>query len=133
MTYSVPADYDAVTMTVAPVDLITAGQQITAAVTEIVDCLNAIDNTLDGLQLGWAGSTAAEAKDFGDQWSAAMIQMFGTKAAPGEGVMNVVIFALMSAGNNYDAAEDAICQMFNGFGTKLSPAAGAARRATAPA
>jgi uncharacterized protein YukE len=118
---AVPADYSAITLTVVPTELATAATIVDAAVTEVVTCLNSIDDTLNGLELGWNGSTAAEAKDFGDQWAAAMAQMFGTKGHASDGVLNMVIFALKSSANNYNAAEDAIVGMFSKFGATFVP------------
>jgi uncharacterized protein YukE len=109
---TVPASYDAVTMTVNPGLLQMSGDMIQDAAEDIVTALNTIDNTLSNLQLGWAGQTAQEAEDFGDQWMAAMTGLFGNANNPKSGVMDQVIVALLTAAGNFSNAEDAVISMF---------------------
>jgi uncharacterized protein YukE len=121
MAAVVPSDYSEITMTVSPTMITQAATIVEAAVTEIVNCLNSIDDTLGDLKLGWDGNTAAEAHDFTTKWTAAMTQMFGTKGNASSGVLNLVIFGLKSAANNYDAAETGIINMFSTFGNAFAP------------
>jgi len=126
-----PGSYDDVTITVTPKDLSDAATTVAGCVGNIVDSLNAIDDTISGLKLGWAGATATEATDFYNQWKAAMGQMFGTKDQPAQGVLNMIVFALKAAANNYNAADTAVVSMFSGFGQHLTPA-GEGGDSTAP-
>lgn len=115
--------YDAARLAVTPVELVWAGNAVADCVAEILASLDSIMKTVKDLDLGWAGATAQEAQDFGDQWYAAMVNLFGSSGQAADGVMNMLVFALLSAGNNYNAAEDAIVQMFSGFGDLLAAGA----------
>jgi hypothetical protein len=112
VTVTVPASYDNVTLSVEPGPLMMAADMIKGAADDVVAALNTINSTLNDLQLGWDGTTAAEAQDFADQWLAAMTGMFGTSKDPNSGVMNQVITALMSEVGNASSGENSIVQMF---------------------
>jgi uncharacterized protein YukE len=120
---TVPASYDNVTLSVEPGPLMMAADMIKDAADSTIAALNTIGNTLDDLQLGWDGTTAAEAKDFSDQWLAAMNGMFGTTKNPQNGVMNQVIAALMSEAGNASSAENSIVQMFASLQAMLAGSA----------
>jgi uncharacterized protein YukE len=120
---TVPAEYDAVTMAVEPGALNFAADLIQASVNEIVSALNKIGDTLSNLALGWAGSSAAEAKDFSNQWMNAMTGLFGSKIDPKSGVMNQVNIALLTATGNYSSAESAITKMFDDVTSMIGTAA----------
>jgi len=111
-----PNDYNFATMSVEPGPINFGSDMINDSVQSIVDALNAINGALSDLKLGWAGQTAAEARDFSDQWKNAMTGLFGSgsggqSGAP-HGVMNQVIVALRTASGNFSNAEIAITQMF---------------------
>lgn len=100
-----PADYNAITITVTPEDLLTAATTASAAIVRIVHSLSDINDTLGELQLGWAGDTAKKAQEFSDQWSACMTEMFGRKDHAADGILNRLVDALAGARGNYDATE----------------------------
>jgi len=107
----VPAVYDDVSMTFAPVTLYQAGEAIATDVNGVVDALSSIMNTLSSLRLGWAGATAAEAQQIGDAWTACMTNLFGT-GETNTGVLGQLITVLLTAASNYDAAEVSNTAMF---------------------
>ncbi len=115
---TVPAEYNDVALRISPASVYEIGNNIQAAVGNVIDALGSITSTLNGLQLGWVGSTATEAKQFTDQWTAAMTNLFGVGPASGNGsasmgVLQQVIAALMTVGGNYGVAETGIVSMFN--------------------
>jgi hypothetical protein len=120
---TVPANYDAVTLAVEPGPLMMGALMVQDAVQDVGNALTAIDNTLNGLQLGWDGTTAAEAQDFNTQWQAAMRGLFGTDQDPKSGVMNQVIIALMTAVGDSSNAENSIVQMMAALQAALTAGA----------
>jgi uncharacterized protein YukE len=74
--------------------------------------LNNIVDTWNGLQLGWAGTTAQEVQDFSNQWIQAIQQLFGTEADPATGALPKIAMAVNLAAVNYGEAEDVIIRMF---------------------
>ncbi|MCZ4124744.1 WXG100 family type VII secretion target, partial [Streptomyces sp. H39-S7] len=126
-----PADYNAITITVTPEDLLTAATTASAAIVRIVHSLSDINGTLGELQLGWAGDTAKKAQEFSDQWSACMTEMFGRKDHAADGILNRLVDALAGARGNYDATESFIAdKLFGPLTTALTsaPVPGAAPR-----
>ena len=71
------ADYNSATITVATRTLRLASERVLNLVVDVAHRLEAIMHTLDHLSLSWVGSSASEAKDFGDRWSATMVELFG--------------------------------------------------------
>jgi uncharacterized protein YukE len=116
---TVPASYDNVTLSVEPGPLMMAADAVQDAANAVVDALNTINKTLNALQLGWDGTTAAEAQDFSNQWLAAMNGMFGTTSNPNSGVINQVITALLGAVGNASNGENTVVQMFAGLQASL--------------
>lgn len=114
------ADYDAVKLYVDPDGLKGRADALTRLAEDVVNCLNNIENTLSGLQLGWAGRTADEAKDFGNRWETVMKELFGTHDHPETGVLNAIVDGLLTTRGDYATAEDALTQFFKKFGEGLA-------------
>jgi Proteins of 100 residues with WXG len=129
---TVPASYDGVSMSVEPGPLYFAAGLIKDNAQSIVAALNTINSTLNDLQLGWAGATAAEAQDFADQWKAAMTGMFGSSNDPSSGVINQVFIAMMSAAANYSNGENSVVRMFSSLQSMLSASDAAQTPDTTP-
>ncbi len=130
MTASV---YDTATLNVSPGQLYYSSEMLTGAATDVVDALNSINATLNGLQLGWAGTTAAEAKDFADEWTAAMVALFGNGKDTDQGTLNQMITLVATAAGNFGGAEQAITQMFTGMYDTLTTHQLASANAPIPA
>jgi uncharacterized protein YukE len=75
--------------------------------------ISSINDTWNGLKLGWMGRTADEAQSFNDQWNAAIKSLFGTEEDPSSGVLNKIEVAVHYASVNYGVAEDVVVKMFN--------------------
>jgi hypothetical protein len=129
---TVPAEYDAVSMSVEPGPISFAADGIQDSAQRIVAALNTVNKTLSGLKLSWDGKSAAEAQDFARQWQDAMTGMFGGGKDPKRGVMNQVIIALKSAAGNYSNGELGVVTMFYGLLTAIGSSAQAAGPDTAP-
>ena len=129
---TVPASYDGVSLSVEPGPLMFAADLIQDNAQSIVAALNTINTTLNGLQLGWDGATAAEAQDFANQWQAAMTGMFGSSNDPKSGVINQVLIAMMSAVGNYSNGENAVVSMFSSLHSMLSASGAGQTPDTAP-
>ena len=133
---TVPAEYNAVSLIISPTEIYDAGLNVQTAAEDVINALKTINDTLDALQLGWDGTTAAEAKDFSDQWTAAMTNLFGddskgkgastttTTGTAGMGVLSQVIETLLTAGGNYGSAEGNVTSMFTSLSSGLSVAGG---------
>ncbi len=115
-----PADYNAVNLTMTPAEISSTSQALGLAVDEVISSLDVINSTLNDLALGWAGTTAAEVKDFGDQWTAAMDNLFGSGKKTSVGVLDQVITALATAADNYSSTEQSVAAMFNALDSSLS-------------
>lgn len=130
---TIPANYDAVTMTVNPRNMNSDANQIEDSANNIISALNTIGNTLSGLQLSWNGTAASEAQDFANQWMNAMTGLFGSQSNPQSGVINQVIVALLTAAGNNSSAEEGITQMFTQFsGAIWTSSGGGSDTATIP-
>ena len=110
---TVPADYNAVNLSMAPSAISQTSLALQLAVEEVVSSLEVINTTLNDLALGWAGSTATEAKDFIDQWLAAMTNLCGSAKGATQGVLNQVMTILANAAGNYSSAEQSVVSMFS--------------------
>jgi hypothetical protein len=129
---TIPDSYDGVSLSVEPGPLNFAADGIQDSAQRVVDALNTINKTLNELQLSWDGKTAAEAKDFAQQWHDAMTGMFGTSKDPKKGVMNQVIVALKSAVGNFSNGENQVVMMFLSLQSALIAGALAPTDDTAP-
>ncbi|MFE0461442.1 WXG100 family type VII secretion target [Kitasatospora sp. NPDC058965] len=116
MTQPAPApSYSQTVIAVTPQDLQLAATDLTTRIGKIVHSLTKVNKALGALHLGWAGDTADKAKSFSDQWSACMVELFGTEAHR-DGVLNQLVQALGSAAANYDGAEQFVGnQLFGAF------------------
>lgn len=131
---TVPAAYDAVTMSIEPGAINFAADGIKDLVQGVVSALNTIGTTLSGLQLSWNGDAAGEAQDFANQWMNAMTGLFGSEGDPKSGVMNQVIIAMLTATGNYSACEESVSKMFMEFaGSMLTGSGGGSATAPIPA
>ena len=136
------ADYSGATIRVSPRALSHLADDVSNVVTEVADSLVAVMRTLDDLSISWIGSSASEAKDFGDRWGAAMVELFGKPkdkatggrgkggtAAPAEdrdqGVLNAFVGGLALAAGNFDQAEEHIFKVFLQF-ARIGSGAGSA-------
>jgi hypothetical protein len=133
---TVPAEYNDVSLSISPTGIYDIGLNVKTTGEEVISALQKINNTLNDLQLGWNGTSAAEAKDFADQWTAAMTNLFGDGSgdSSGAGVLNQVIATLLTAGGNYGAADGNVASMFNSLASGLSaPGGGGPDSAPIPA
>jgi uncharacterized protein YukE len=121
---TVPAEYNAVSLSMTPSEVSDTGLALGLAADEVISALNSINTTLGNLELGWAGTTATEAKDFVDQWTAAMTNLFGSQKDASGGVLNQAIITLTTAAGNYSDAEQSIVTMFNSLSSSLASATG---------
>jgi Proteins of 100 residues with WXG len=104
-------NYNGVTLTVNPAAMKTAADTIQAEAMTVSASLESIGNTLSGLQLSWAGTSAAEAQDFANQWSGAIKRIFGSSDSH-PGTMNLAVNALLTAVSNYSVTEESLTTMF---------------------
>jgi hypothetical protein len=88
---------------------------------KIGESLDKIDKALEPLKRGWVGDSATEAKAFFDEWTAAMVGLFGTKQRPQDGALVLVATALMASANNYNVAEDFMIKALGGFNQGITP------------
>jgi uncharacterized protein YukE len=130
---TVPADYNAVNLSMTPSEISQTSMALQLAVEEVVSSLEVINTTLSDLALGWAGSTATEAKDFIDQWLAAMTNLFGSDKGATQGVLNQVMTILANAAGNYSSAEQSVVSMFSALSSALTSAPGGSDTAPIPA
>jgi hypothetical protein len=114
------ADYSYTNLHIVPWDVYNAGQIVANSAQDISDALVVIADTLSKLKLGWVGTSAAEAQSFGDEWTMAMTNLFGTSGDPWLGALGQVIVTLYTAAGNYTASEEAITSMFGSLATSLS-------------
>ena len=114
------ADYDAANLYIDPDGLKGRADALLALGKDVVDSLVNIENTLSSLQLGWAGQTAEEAKDFGDRWETVMKELFGSNDHPETGVLNGVVDGLLITRADFSLAENALVQFFQKFGETLA-------------
>jgi hypothetical protein len=118
MSESKPANYDnrGLVIQVDPDTMYTdATSTMKAYGDSIADDISSINDTWNGLKLGWMGRTADEAQSFNDKWNAAVRSLFGTKDGPMAGVLNRIQAAVHYASVNYGVAEGVVVTMFNGM------------------
>lgn len=114
------ADYDAANLYVDPDGLKGKADNLERLAENVADSLLNIENALSALQLGWAGKTAEEAKDFGNRWETVMKELFGSKDQPQTGVLNAIVDGLLTTRGDFATAEDALTQFFKQFGDNLA-------------
>jgi hypothetical protein len=81
----------------------------------IGDLVGRVHDIWNGLQLGWAGTTADEAQDFADRWNGAVTVLFGTQADPQSSVLYRIAVAVQTASLNYATTEEEVSKMFLDF------------------
>jgi hypothetical protein len=115
------ADYDSVqAFIVSPSDILAHARNIEADSQSISDSLGTIVDTLQSLNLGWAGKTAEEANDFGDRWTAVAQELFGTDANPEKGALNIVLDGVYIVASLFAGAEQGLKDFFNNMTTALA-------------
>jgi hypothetical protein len=115
------ADYDSVqTFIVSPNDIVARAANIESDSQSIVDSLTAIVHALESLNLGWAGKTAQEAKDFGNRWTAVAKELFGTDDHPEDGALNIVVEGVYIVASLFAGAEQALKDFFTAMTAALA-------------
>ncbi|GAB2836850.1 hypothetical protein GCM10027176_46540 [Actinoallomurus bryophytorum] len=127
-----PIDYDAAILYVDPDGIKARADDLETLAKDVVDSLEHIETTLSALQLGWAGKTADEAKDFGDRWELVMKELFGSNDHPETGVLNAIVNGLLTTRGDFAKAEDALVQFFQQFGDHLAAGGDSSTPTSAP-
>jgi uncharacterized protein YukE len=111
-----PSNYDNVTISVDCDFINSMASEIQNYVADIGAQLSTINNTTSNLQLSWAGKTQQEAKDFCDQLTTVMENLFGKNGdirSESASVISRIADGLQIAASNYGAAEESIIQLFS--------------------
>lgn len=114
------ADYDSSLIQVNPDGLNMKAKTLESLAQDVQTSLVNIEHALASLQLGWAGKTASEAKDFQGRWDTAMRELFGSDDHPETGVLNAIVDGVLTVQANFAIAETALVSFFNEFGQGLS-------------
>ncbi|MFK4222301.1 hypothetical protein [Streptomyces sp. NPDC019890] len=127
------ADYDVSSLYIDPTGLSDSSQKLLAHAKEVADTIGAINSTLSGLALGWAGKTQEEVDRMNNQWTSTMRGLFGTEDAPESGVLNVMAAGVMAVAAGNAQTEVALAEMFQKFLQDVdSPGDGGATPGSAP-
>lgn len=127
------ADYDVSSLYIDPTGLSDSSQKLLAHAKEVADTIGAINSTLSGLALGWAGRTQEEVDRMNNQWTSTMRGLFGTEDAPESGVLNVMAAGVMAVAAGNAQTEVALAEMFRQFLQGVdSPGDGGATPGSAP-
>jgi hypothetical protein len=119
------ADYDSVQVfLVSPNDILAHARNIEADSKSIATSLGTIADTLGELNLGWAGKTAEEAKDFGNRWTAVGKELFGTDDHPENGALNIVVDGVYIVASLFAGSEQALKDFFTNMTTALAEPGG---------
>ncbi|MFI5798080.1 WXG100 family type VII secretion target [Streptomyces sp. NPDC051677] len=118
------ADYDLSSLYIDPTGLSDSAKNLLAHAKEVADGITAINNTLKGLALGWAGRTQEEVDKMNNQWTSTMRGLFGTEDAPESGVLNVMAAGVMAVAAGNAQTEVALAEMFQNFLKGLSSSGG---------
>lgn len=113
------ADYDAANLYVDPDGLKVKADALEGLAENVVDSLSNIEHALAALQLGWAGKTADEAKDFGNRWETVMKELFGSKDHPDTGVLNAIVDGLLITRDDFAEVEITLAEFFQKFAEGL--------------
>jgi hypothetical protein len=119
-----PSNYDVVNLTVHPASLSTVGDEVVALLNAVADALTSVYGTLDNLNLGWAGQSAAEAQDFFARWIGVMWSLFGDGTDQRPGLAGELVSALSVAAGNFDNQENAIVTQFGNFQKAMTATGG---------
>ncbi|MDH2393567.1 hypothetical protein QCN29_33355 [Streptomyces sp. HNM0663] len=109
------ADYDVSSLYIDPTGLSDSSQRLLAHAKEVADAIGAINTTLSGLALGWAGRTQLEVDTMNNQWTSTMHGLFGTEDSPESGVLNVMAAGVMAVAAGNAQSEVALTEMFQKF------------------
>jgi hypothetical protein len=82
----------------------TIGDQIN----ELVDALDVIGKTLDGLEVSWAGDAKNKAQQLLDRWTRVSDSIFGTKTKPEKGVLARLAGGVQNASFAYNQTETVV-------------------------
>jgi hypothetical protein len=108
-------DYDTSSLYIDPTGLSGSAKKLVAHAKEVADSITAINHTLSGLALGWAGKTQEEVDKMNNQWTSTMRGLFGTEGSPENGVLNVMAAGVMAVAVGNAHAEVALAEMFQKF------------------
>ncbi|MFJ4438034.1 WXG100 family type VII secretion target [Streptomyces sp. NPDC088923] len=114
-----PADYDFATVSVDPQGIEEISRRLLGLADNVADAVENIADASFQLQLGWAGTSAEEAKAFGGRWDAVMTEMFGSKKNPGQGVLNVMAGVVDMVAVTFSNTEVKLEQAFHDFTAAL--------------
>jgi hypothetical protein len=126
------ADYDAANLYWNPDALKSDADALLALANDVADSLGVIESSFAALQLGWAGKTADEAREFGNRWEGVMKELFGSKDHPAMGVLNAIVDGLLIARGNAAKTEDGLLQFFKQFGEHLASGGDSGTPTSAP-
>jgi uncharacterized protein YukE len=123
------SDYAAWTIVYSPQQIQDTSNKLKSLTKDIVNHMENILNTLDGLNLSWVGQAQQLENTYNQEWQAAVSTLFGTAKDPGKGVLVQLASALATAAANYATAEfsgaDAYLQfvvaLTSGGGSSSSP------------
>jgi uncharacterized protein YukE len=107
------SDYAAWTIVYSPQQIQDTSNKLKSLTKDIVNHMENILNTLDGLNLSWVGQAQQLENSYNQAWQAATATLFGTSKDPGKGVLVRLASALATAAANYASAE------FSGEGAYL--------------
>ena len=108
-------DYDATSLYIDPIGLAESAKRLMDHAKEVADTITAINHTLSGLALSWAGKTQEEAEKMNSHWTATMRGLFGTEDAPQSGVLNVMAAGTSAVAMANGHTELVIADMFVKF------------------
>jgi uncharacterized protein YukE len=127
MTYvnPIPTTYNSTTISVDTGQLAASLATINTAVTDIATNLSNINTTLNGLNLNWLGDASSQAQTYNDNWNNVVQMLYGAMDSNGnqtinDGALSVLVSGLDQAINNYNANEQAVTSLFNGFSSNAN-------------
>jgi hypothetical protein len=98
-------DYVAQTIVYSPQQIQDTSNILQTLTKDIVNHMENILNTLNGLNLSWVGQAQQLENTYNQEWQAAVATLFGTSKDPGKGVLVQLASALATAAENYATAE----------------------------
>lgn len=114
-------NYDQVAeFSVAPDMIAEHGRQILNLADEAAHSIMRIVDSFKRVEVGWAGDTKKEVKDFNDRWAAVMTELFGTEKNPEKGILPAMAGGVQGVAGLFSATERAIVDSFGQFLGALS-------------
>ena len=96
---------------------------LTSQAEELGSLLENVNSTLCALRLGWAGSTADEARRLDDDWADVMTRLYGARLSPQDGVVNVIVGGLVEVADDYGQTAQQLQELWQRFYDHLQRAA----------